>query len=75
MLRKLLKRIIDNKGFTLLELLVVMIILGLLAALVAPKFFSHVGKSKTKAAKAQIELLGTAHGGFHPWARSDQSPT
>ena len=60
MLRKLLKRIIDNKGFTLLELLVVMIILGLLAALVAPKFFSHVGKAKTKAAKTQIELLGTA---------------
>jgi general secretion pathway protein G len=60
MLRKFKKRIIDNKGFTLLELLVVMIILGLLAALVAPKFFSHVGKSKTKAAKTQIELLGTA---------------
>jgi general secretion pathway protein G len=60
MLRKFKKRIIDNKGFTLLELLVVMIILGLLAALVAPKFFSHVGKAKTKAAKTQIELLGTA---------------
>ncbi len=60
MLRKFKKRIIDNKGFTLLELLVVMIILGLLAALVAPKFFSHVGKSKTQAAKAQIEVLGTA---------------
>lgn len=60
MIKKLLKRALDNSGFTLVELLVVMIILGLLAALVGPKFFSHVGKSKTKAAKAQIELLGIA---------------
>ncbi len=60
MIKKLLKRTLDNSGFTLVELLVVMIILGLLAALVGPKFFSHVGKSKTKAAKAQIELLGIA---------------
>ncbi len=60
MLGKLLKRILDNKGFTLLELLVVMIILGLLAAFVAPKFFGHVGKSKTKAAKVQIESFGVA---------------
>lgn len=60
MLKKLLKQILGNKGFTLIELLVVMIILGLLAALVAPKFFSHVGKSKTKATKAQIEFFGIA---------------
>ncbi len=58
--KKLLKQILDNKGFTLLELLVVMIILGLLAAFVAPKFFSHVGKSKIKAAKVQIESFGIA---------------
>ncbi len=58
--KKLFKNFLDNKGFTLIELLVVMIILGLLAALVAPKFFSHVGKSKIKATKAQIELFGTA---------------
>lgn len=60
LLQKFLKRVSGNKGFTLIELLVVMIILGLLAALVGPKLFRHVGKSKTKAAKAQIELLGTA---------------
>ena len=60
MLKKLLKKFFYSNGFTLIELLVVMIILGLLAALVAPKFFSHVGKSKTKAGKTQIELLGTA---------------
>jgi general secretion pathway protein G len=47
-------------GFTLIELMVVMIILGLLAALVVPKMFGKLGKAKTNAAYAQIELFGTA---------------
>ncbi len=47
-------------GFSLIELLVVIIILGLLSALVAPKFFGRVDKAKTKTAQAQIELLGAA---------------
>ncbi|QTA84705.1 type II secretion system major pseudopilin GspG [Desulfonema magnum] len=46
-----------QSGFTLIELLIVMVILGLLAALVGPKFFKHEGKSRQKAAKAQISLL------------------
>ena len=49
-----------SKGFTLVELLVVMAIIALLAALVAPKIFPKLGKGKTSAAKAQIELLGQA---------------
>ena len=44
-------------GFTLLELLVVMVILGLLAGYVAPKYFAQVGKSEAKAARSQIEAL------------------
>jgi general secretion pathway protein G len=43
-----------HHGFTLLELLVVMVIIGLLAAYVGPKYFSQVGKSEVKTARAQI---------------------
>ena len=42
-------------GFTLLELLVVMVIIGLLASYVGPKYFSQIGKSEIKAARAQID--------------------
>jgi general secretion pathway protein G len=45
------------KGFTLLELLVVMVIIGLLAGYVGPKYFSQVGKSQVKTARAQIDAL------------------
>jgi len=47
-------------GFTLLELLVVIVIIGMLAGYVAPRYFSHVGKSETQVARAQIDALEKA---------------
>ena len=47
-------------GFTLLELLVVMVIIGLLAGYVGPKLFGQIGKSEVKIAKAQLDALQKA---------------
>jgi general secretion pathway protein G len=47
-------------GFTLLELLVVMVIIGLLAGYVGPKYFAQVGKSEIKVARAQLVALDKA---------------
>ena len=49
-----------QRGFTLLELLVVMVIIGLLVGYVAPKYFAQIGKSEVKVAKDQIDSLGKA---------------
>lgn len=54
----------NQSGFTLIEILVVMVIIGLLASLVAPKLFSKLGESKQKTAKAQIAMIGTALDAF-----------
>lgn len=48
------------RGFTLLELLVVIVIIGLLAGYVGPKYFSQVGKSQVQVARAQIDGLEKA---------------
>ena len=49
-----------SRGFTLLELLVVVVIIGLLAGIVAPRYFGQVGKSEVNVAKAQIDALEKA---------------
>ena len=47
-------------GFTLLEIIVVIIVLALLAGLVAPQIFGRLSEARGTTAKTQIELLGTA---------------
>lgn len=47
-------------GFTLIEILVVIVVIAILATLVAPNIFQHVGAAKSATAKSQIEMLGTA---------------
>src|SRR5512138_3958968 len=54
-----------SAGFTLIELMIVLFILGLLAALVAPRLMGRVGKAKQKSAQAQIQMLSTALDLFH----------
>ncbi|WP_410209742.1 type II secretion system major pseudopilin GspG [Aquirhabdus sp.] len=50
----------NEQGFTLLELLVVLVIIGLLAGIVGPRLFKNVSKSEVTTAKAQIDSLGKA---------------
>jgi len=52
-------------GLTLIELMIVLFILGLLAALVAPRLMGRVGKAKQKTAQAQIQMLATALDLYH----------
>ncbi|MCU6433679.1 type II secretion system major pseudopilin GspG [Undibacterium sp. Jales W-56] len=49
-----------QNGFTLLELLVVVVIIGLLASYVGPKYFGQIGKSRTQTAKAQVDAFDKA---------------
>lgn len=50
----------NRRGFTLIEILVVIIVLGLLAALVGPRILGRVSEAKSAAARTQLELLGLA---------------
>jgi prepilin-type N-terminal cleavage/methylation domain-containing protein len=58
-----------HRGFTLLELLVVMVIIGLLAGYVGPKLFAQIGKSEVKVARAQLDALGAIPRPSTAWCR------
>ncbi len=55
----------QRNAFTIVEILVVVIIIGVLATLIVPRFFGRVGTAKQSVAKQKIEVIGEAIHLFH----------
>jgi general secretion pathway protein G len=62
-----------RRGFTLLELMVVLLILGLLASIAAPRISGYLRKAKLSTAKVQVDALSAAVDAFH--LDNDRFPT
>lgn len=56
--------ILPPRGFTLLELLVVILIIGLLTGIIAPRFLGHISRSEVTTARAQLDALDKALHGY-----------
>ena len=54
-----------TRGFTLLELMVVLLILAMLVSIAAPQVIKHLRKAKTETAKVQVQALAAAVDSFH----------
>jgi general secretion pathway protein G len=67
---------LKKRGFTLIELMLVLVILSILAAIVVPKFSGRTEQARQTAAQSQISTFGTAldafevDNGFYPKGRS-----
>ncbi|MGE5404881.1 MAG: competence type IV pilus major pilin ComGC [Candidatus Saccharibacteria bacterium] len=61
----------NNKGFTIIELLAVMVILGVIAAIVVPKYAGAMDKSKQKACTNNLNMLNHAVELFQEVEESD----
>lgn len=55
----------NSRGFTLLELMVVLLILALIASIAAPQVTKHLRKAKVETAKIQVDALGAAVDSFN----------
>lgn len=51
---------LKQRGFSLIELMIVLVILGLIAGIVGPQAMKYLGKGKTKSAKVQVENISSA---------------
>ena len=58
------KNNVIRRGFTIIEVIVIMVILGVIAAVIAPRLLSRVGQSRQTVAKTNAESLARAMSGY-----------